>query len=758
MLSKDSKQYISAALIILVAVVVFSPELINFSEKYYFRDFHHCVYPMKHYLSETIKNGQIPWWNPDVMCGTPFMANVQSGVFYPPNILFYFLPFAFALNVFIYLHIFLAGFFMYIFLKSREHTSELSLFGAVIFAFSGINISLINLLPALQAAVWTPLVVMMWLRFVQKRDISYLIFTSIVVTLQFFAGAPVILISTVVFAFLYGFVLKKWSSAKYSVSFLWMGSISLMLSAVQILPMLQMAQNSTRMVIKAPLKWSFKLSSVYDFITPKVFFPDGGISEVCFPQTAGEMPWLISVYLGFFVICLIIYRIISTGKRKEIFFLLASSAVFFILSLGENVYVVKKLLTLEIFNNLFKIPEKFICILLFIISIVTVEGLRTYITDLKRRWVLAFLVGLSVFLLSGLIILTKNNYLSFLGDLQSSVLSEMFLKNTQLIILLNLFNLFLIILFRFGMLKSRMFTALLCFSLFWEYSIINGKVNPTVPDDFYTSKPAITRYLHDNEGCNYRIQYCLNNDNVPHEPLAMHLSFQSIMVPNTNTAFDYQSSSGSEAIELAKPAFLSYLAGRIDNMDRKINLLKNMNCKYLVSGENLEHKDLRLVARIGVWQLYSVADLVPRVFVTGKARKIPLENLVREFTDIDIRNELLVSEEESITLKEYVQDSQGKVGIVNYEQDKVVIKTTLANPGYLVLLDAYYPGWEASVNGKKTDIIKAYEVFRAVEVGSGESEIIFQYRENKFIMGLVISFLGVFLSLLCMFLKRFIVF
>ena len=29
-----------------------------------------------------------PYWNPNLMCGVPLIAEIQSGLFYPPNIVF----------------------------------------------------------------------------------------------------------------------------------------------------------------------------------------------------------------------------------------------------------------------------------------------------------------------------------------------------------------------------------------------------------------------------------------------------------------------------------------------------------------------------------------------------------------------------------------------------------------------------------------------------------------------------------------------
>ena len=122
----------------------------------------------------------------------------------------------------------------------------------------------------------------------------------------------------------------------------------------------------------------------------------------------------------------------------------------------------------------------------------------------------------------------------------------------------------------------------------------------------------------------------------------------------------------------------------------------------------------------------------------------------------DIQKELLLSDKEPYKLENFSDDISAKAEIIDYKKDKVTIRAELSNPGYLVLLDAYYPGWRVSVNGSEKEILKAYEGFRAVRVEGGISEIVFQYKENSFKMGLSISMFGLFLLILSLFLKRYI--
>ena len=69
----------------------------------------------------------------------------------------------------------------------------------------------------------------------------------------------------------------------------------------------------------------------------------------------------------------------------------------------------------------------------------------------------------------------------------------------------------------------------------------------------------------------------------------------------------------------------------------------------------------------------------------------------------------------------------GEVEIIAYEETQVSLRVNSRTPAYLVLKDAFYPGWEATVNGSPTPIYRANLLFRAVAVPAGESAVVFRF-------------------------------
>jgi hypothetical protein len=68
-------------------------------------------------------------------------------------------------------------------------------------------------------------------------------------------------------------------------------------------------------------------------------------------------------------------------------------------------------------------------------------------------------------------------------------------------------------------------------------------------------------------------------------------------------------------------------------------------------------------------------------------------------------------------------------------------------PGWLVVADAWYPGWEARVNGAPAPVLKANGVFRAVPIPSDDVELTMRYRPASFRVGLWVSALSLLATL-----------
>jgi Bacterial membrane protein YfhO len=98
-------------------------------------------WPMKGYTAARWSSGRIPLWNPLSGCGEPWLAQLQSGVFYPGDLPFL-LPFPFAPLGGIALHLILAAAGMAVWLDDLGASRRAALSSAIVYAGGGAFLSL----------------------------------------------------------------------------------------------------------------------------------------------------------------------------------------------------------------------------------------------------------------------------------------------------------------------------------------------------------------------------------------------------------------------------------------------------------------------------------------------------------------------------------------------------------------------------------------------------------------------------------------
>ncbi len=84
----------------------------------------------------------------------------------------------------------------------------------------------------------------------------------------------------------------------------------------------------------------------------------------------------------------------------------------------------------------------------------------------------------------------------------------------------------------------------------------------------------------------------------------------------------------------------------------------------------------------------------------------------------------------------------GEVSALDLGLDRVTLEATLERPGLVVLLEAWDPGWTATVDGVPAPVLRANLVFRAVPVPAGRHRVEMRYRPREVVHGLVLSALA----------------
>lgn len=163
-----------------------------------FRDQGDFFYPLKLYTAARLRAGDVPLWNPLSGAGEPWLANAQSGVFYPPT-LFFLLPSpALAAALFLLVHFSIGAGGAWRFLREEGSSVPAALACATLFAGSGFAVSLSAYWNHFGAFMYMPSIAALarsGLR--SRRSVAGL---AVLVGLQAMAGSPEISGATLVLA------------------------------------------------------------------------------------------------------------------------------------------------------------------------------------------------------------------------------------------------------------------------------------------------------------------------------------------------------------------------------------------------------------------------------------------------------------------------------------------------------------------------------------------------------------------------------
>lgn len=85
------------------------------------------------------------------------------------------------------------------------------------------------------------------------------------------------------------------------------------------------------------------------------------------------------------------------------------------------------------------------------------------------------------------------------------------------------------------------------------------------------------------------------------------------------------------------------------------------------------------------------------------------------------------------------KEGEARITLLSEGSNYLELKLDAPAPGYLVQADVWYPGWQATIDGKPLDILRANYLFRAVPAPAGEHTYVLVYRPLSFYSGAALS-------------------
>jgi hypothetical protein len=129
----------------------------------------------------------------------------------------------------------------------------------------------------------------------------------------------------------------------------------------------------------------------------------------------------------------------------------------------------------------------------------------------------------------------------------------------------------------------------------------------------------------------------------------------------------------------------------------------------------------------------------PRAYVATAALSVPGvdDAIERMRAGHDFHHVALV--ERSIALPEQAPASDANAAITHFEPERITVTAQSSAPGLLVLAETWFPGWSATVNGITTACFPVNAWMRGVQVPAGTSEVVFTFHSTYLQAGAALS-------------------
>ena len=679
------------------------------------------IYPWKYFTIEQLLKGKLPLWNPYSFSGTPNLANYQTAVFSPFNLLFLFLPFVDAWSLLVLFQPLIAGISMYLFLKQLRISNTGSVIGGVSFMFCGFIVVWMAYGTLSMAIAFLPLALFAIEKIFQSKKFIGIILLFISIVVSFFSGHFQTSLYLVLYVFFY--ILFKYFSAKdfkkiivaLSVCFL-----GILIASIQILPSIEFYKLSVRSEI-----FSNTGGIPFQYLVT-IFSPDFYGSPITGNSWFGYYAeW--AGFIGIIPFILASFGFFARKQNNSVVFFIFATLISLFLFLDTPLQSLISALKIPIFST--SVPSRMIVIFSFSVIVLSGFGFDLFIGLIKKRNIKKIVLHLSpiviIFFILWFILILK---ILPPGKIILSM-RNLFLPTAILVFIIGLTILFVTI----KKDKALLFLgfALIILSSFDSLRFANKWMPFDSPDLIFPSVPVITEMQKSVGTGRVYGEFGSNIETYYHIP-----SIEGYDPLYSKRYGEFIESSVNGELAQAKKTEV-FINKRGKYTDRVLDLLGVNIIFHPISRTNQSWaypvweklNKYSVIYQDDKFQLFKNDTVMPRVKLFHKYEVIKNDKkLIKRFydDDFDFRNVLIVEKEPKIENNIH-SNSQNKedVKIITYSPNEITIEVTSENPALLFISDNYYPTWRASVNGQATNIYRVDYTFRAVVVPRGKSIVRF---------------------------------
>lgn len=712
--------------------------------------------PYHQFLKKNFQKGIFPLWNPSQDCGVPTSLMMDAGVLFPLSAIVYLLPNSISMDVLMLMRMLFACLFMYWLMYVWEFSFLSRVTAALTFALTGPMVVCHSEIT--NVGLTLPLLFLTAFKAFSNGARRNYLFFSIAVALSVLGGH----IEDVFFAnlllMLYILFLlwqKKGKGARETIkcvkSFILFYFLGIGLSAVVLWPFLadfayawtshtKMCGSSSQPI----LEWTARLVTIF---VPTFF------REHIVAVNGDSYNWG-GGYLGALVVLFCFLGLYAKKQRQLVLFF--AIAAFFAYGMVSSSFYTKWIGYLPGFN-LMRFPAHMLYVLIFLIAFLAGVGVEEIVTNPQKSLKRALGIGAGIVIFIIIYLFVYRN---------SEFFSQAFSASCFTFVILGMASLWLFVGMFFNKIKPKIIAGGLFFLLVVELFVYVPRCRP----DRFNSFPKVPY-----------IEFLKENTKDPYfRTQGLFLAFYR----NTAMAYGIDSFVGSFAVSprryinlfnyLITPSVFTEICsekspdlreevaekGILSNSD----ILAAFNVKYLVfpagsiSSSELGRNRLIYDKEVQIFSLPSTLSLpsaIPRAYlaydwiVKPKDQDEEILQLI-EKNRLSVVPKVIIESIPGETIPVPQASDKEWIGFVKEEKrwpNGVVLKARTSQRCFLILLDAYFPGWKVWVDGRPAKIYPANYLFRAVFLPPGEHVIEFRFIPFWFYFSLFVTLS----SLICCF-------
>ncbi len=735
-------------------------------------------YPWWTYARRRLLAGEFPLWNPHVFCGMPYYVNPENHLFYPLKWLVMFLPYFEAIALLRVLNCIVAALGMFWLLRRYRAGVFAATAGAIMFTYGSFMAYEFVHLPYVSTACWLPWELLALHLLFDRPTGKRTLFLALITALGFLGGSPgIFLICQVMVGLLAVFLVSgqvyhgRWRRlAGVLLGAAAAGALVLGLVAVLLFPALEFIRMSPRqggiLQMDTYVNFSIRPTLLKLAAWPFMHWLNGAPYPPIYPMLVIFMPYL-GAAAGALALCGLMVR---RGEDLRPPLLLAILLGLF-LAMGQYTSFFPWLFFQVEVLRWFRWPHDYLLLVYTAVALLAALGLDA-IWRQWSRYAGRFTGALVVYFLAGVAVLNSQlyRYLLLAAALILFVLYH-YHRRTLAAVLEHPRRRYYLM----AGLGVALMADLYTFGA--GYRIMKPRrdldMDPVRPAlDFIRSQAGHERVsVASIQGASHF--------------LGQQFYFRSFPLLSTNTQwlaaelpdlrewarergsaewarfywhrsllFDRWWDIGSRACPVNLAMILGYqdLCGYDPFMLDRVNALLRArpvrdtwnlcNVRYIATPTQFADPELPMALSNTGLSVYENPARLPRAFVPLAMRSGLHPGQVYAAMAVGSFDPLRQSLLEEATGSAPALDPADIVAppeITRYRPEEVDISVTVRRPAWLVLHDAWYPGWEAEINGRPERIRLANYAFRAVPLPAGPSHVRFVYRPRLFYRSAALS-------------------